>query len=171
MVSNILEEEQELAKDTKRQCSPGCRHSLCKSPRARRVSFQRPEPGSAIYKGVFLSPGRSTVNGTAARPERCTEHASPASRFEREAWKYEPKTLGVQGYFCKWHHLRGYPGADGRHLPPSLLSHSHGRSPWYMQCAHAPVCGHVCDLTLSVSHPPPGHATRSFPSTGCPSQG
>lgn len=66
MVSDILEEEQELAKDTKRQCSPGCRYSQCKSPGARRVSFQQPKPGSIIYKGIFLIPGSSTVTGTPA---------------------------------------------------------------------------------------------------------
>lgn len=61
-LSNLLEEEQELASDTERQCSPGCRGT-------RWFSFQQPKPGSVIYKGIFLILGRSTV--------RCTERAFP----------------------------------------------------------------------------------------------
>lgn len=68
-MSNLLEEEQELASDTERQCSPGCRHSLCRSPGTKWFTFQQPKPGSFIYKGIFLILGRSTV--------RCTERAFP----------------------------------------------------------------------------------------------
>lgn len=142
------------ARVSQHQCSPGCRHSLCKGPGTSPLSLQQPKPGSIIYKSIYLILGCSTVSGTPARPERCTVHTSLASRFERKAWKYEPKTPGVQGYFCKWDHLQGYPRADGRHPPSPSLPMG------YMQCAQAPVCGHVCDLTLFVS-PPPTQASYS----------
>lgn len=58
------------------------------------------------------------------------------------------RVVFVNGTIC-----RAIPGQMGG-TPPSLPSHSHGCSPWYKQCAHAPVCGHACDLTLSVSPSP-----------------
>lgn len=151
---NIVEEEQELANDTERQCSPGCRHSLCKGPgQGSSPSSKQSNPGSIIYKGIFLILGCSTVSGAPALPEGCAGHASAASRFERKPGNVSPRLWGCRGIFVNGTICRVIPGQMGG-TPTSLPSRSHGHSPRYTPCAHAPVCRHACDLTLSVSPSP-----------------
>lgn len=110
-------------------------------------------PGSIIYKGIFLILGCSTVTGTPARPERWAGHASAASRFERKPGNVSPRLWGCRGIFVNGTICRVIPGQMGG-TPASLPSHSHGHSPQYTPCAHAPVCKHACDLTLSISPSP-----------------
>lgn len=148
-----VKQEQELANDSERQGRPGCRHSLCKGPGQGGSPSSSPTQGASIYKGIFLILGRSTVSGTPALPERRAGHASAASRFERKPGNVSPRLWGCRGIFVNGTICRATPGQMGG-TPPSLPSHSHGHSPWYTPCTHAPVCRHACELTLSVSPAP-----------------
>lgn len=84
---------------------------------------------------------------TPAHPESCTEagvalagHLSPPG-FGRGAWKYDSETLTGEQEFCKWHHLCGWPRADGRpQAPPVPVG----------PCLH--TCLHTCALISACGH-------------------
>lgn len=128
-------------------CSPGCRHSLCKGPGARWLSFQQPRPEHHLEGSHFLSVV-AALSGTPAHLERCTE-------LESLDLKEKPGNMSLRlwgskgGSFVNGTICRAIPGQMGG-TPPSLPSHSHGRSPRY---THVHTHQHVdmCDMTLPPS--------------------
>lgn len=134
-MSNILEEGQELANDTVRQCSPGCRHSLCNSPGTRWHSLlpaaQTREHHLQSHLSYPWSLHCEMHRARVPHPLDLKEKTGNVSRRHR----------GCRGIFVNGTICRAIPGQmEG--APPSLPSHSHGCSPWYTQCTH--VCVDMC---------------------------